>query len=162
MTASQTVDRLSCGWRMDIDTSDQLPLLRVVALTEPTCKRRQIFYTRPNPYTTKTPLDNGRAVHRLPYFFPWFMVMAFLNILRITLVSALLFTSASGVCVSPSVRREWRSISSDERAAWVNAVKVTSLSAQILSSPPDLGNSSVSPTCHTIPRSLLLSTQHFR
>ena len=66
--------------------------------------------------------------------------MAFLDILRIALVSTLLFASASGVCVSPSVRREWRSIRPDERAAWINAVKVNSLFARVRSNLPDLGN----------------------
>ena len=47
-----------------------------------------------------------------------------LDILRIALVSALLFTSVSGHCTTPKVRKEWRRLSPDERASWINAVKV--------------------------------------
>jgi len=59
--------------------------------------------------------------------------MAFLNILRIAVVSTLLFTTVSGAavgatCTNPKVRKEWRSISSDERAAWIDGIKVSSLS----------------------------------
>lgn len=52
--------------------------------------------------------------------------MAPLHPLRIALVSALLLTSVSGHCRAPRVRREWRSITSDERASWINAVNVCS------------------------------------
>jgi len=45
------------------------------------------------------------------------------RILCFTLVSALLFTIVSGHCRAPRVRREWRRISPDERASWINAVK---------------------------------------
>ena len=55
--------------------------------------------------------------------------MALLHILRIALVSALLFTSASGQCTTPKVRKEWRCLSPDQRASWINAVKVFVLSA---------------------------------
>jgi tyrosinase len=34
-----------------------------------------------------------------------------------------LFASANGECLIPRVRKEWRSISSEERASWINAVK---------------------------------------
>ena len=44
--------------------------------------------------------------------------------LRIALAAALLLTSVSGHCVNPKVRKEWRCISADERAAWMKAVKV--------------------------------------
>ncbi|KAF9785223.1 Di-copper centre-containing protein [Thelephora terrestris] len=49
--------------------------------------------------------------------------MGYLHILRVALVSAILFTSVGGHCTSPKVRREWRCISPDERAAWMKAVK---------------------------------------
>ncbi|KAF9647444.1 Di-copper centre-containing protein [Thelephora ganbajun] len=49
--------------------------------------------------------------------------MTFLCILRFILISALLFTSVSGHCRKPRVRREWRSISTTKRASWINAVK---------------------------------------
>jgi tyrosinase len=49
--------------------------------------------------------------------------MGSLHLLRIALVSALLFTSVSGHCTTPKVRKEWRCISADERAAWLKAVK---------------------------------------
>jgi len=49
--------------------------------------------------------------------------MAFLNFLRIAVISTLLFTSVNGACNNPKVRQEWRSISSDDRAAWLNAIK---------------------------------------
>lgn len=93
--------------------------------------------------------------------------MAFLNILRIAVVATLLFTSVSGAavgatCTNPKVRKEWRSISSDERAAWIDGIKVSSLSVQVPSSLPDIGNSSVSPNCRMIPRSFLPSTLRFR
>ena len=50
--------------------------------------------------------------------------MGSFHMLRIALVSALLFTWVSGNCVNPKVRKEWRCISADERAAWMKAVKV--------------------------------------
>jgi len=49
--------------------------------------------------------------------------MGFLHMLRIALTSALLFASVSGHCIKPKVRKEWRCISADERAAWMKAVK---------------------------------------
>ncbi|KAF9785224.1 Di-copper centre-containing protein [Thelephora terrestris] len=49
--------------------------------------------------------------------------MVLLRILCVTLVSVFLFTSVSGRCTNPKVRREWRSLCADERAAWINAVK---------------------------------------
>ena len=60
--------------------------------------------------------------------------MVLLHILRLALVSALLFISVSGHCTTPKVRKEWRRISSDERAAWINAIKVFLLLASVL--PP--------------------------
>lgn len=59
--------------------------------------------------------------------------MVLLHILRITLVSALLFASVRGHCTNPKIRREWRRLSPDERAAWLNAVKVFLLLASMLS-----------------------------
>lgn len=49
--------------------------------------------------------------------------MAFFHVLRVALVSAVLLTSVSGKCTHPKVRKEWRSLRADERAAWINAVK---------------------------------------
>ena len=46
------------------------------------------------------------------------------SVLRVTLVSVFLFTSVDGHCVNPKVRKEWRDLCADERAAWINAVKV--------------------------------------
>jgi len=48
--------------------------------------------------------------------------MAFLDILRVVLLSSLFLTSVNAACKSPRVRKEWRSISSAERAAWIKAV----------------------------------------
>lgn len=50
--------------------------------------------------------------------------MGALHILQIVLASTLLFVSVNGGCTNPQVRKEWRNLSSDERAAWINAVKV--------------------------------------
>lgn len=53
--------------------------------------------------------------------------MAFLSILRAVVVSAVLFTSVSAKsCTKPEVRKEWRSISSEERACWIDAIQVLS------------------------------------
>jgi len=32
--------------------------------------------------------------------------------------------AAKGECVQPTIRREWRTLSDDERAEWITAVKV--------------------------------------
>lgn len=45
-----------------------------------------------------------------------------LRVLCVTLVSALFLTSVSGNCNKPKVRKEWRSLCADERAAWLKAV----------------------------------------
>jgi hypothetical protein len=50
--------------------------------------------------------------------------MGSFRLFRLALVSAFLFTSVSGHCTTPQVRKEWRCISPDERAAWLEAVKV--------------------------------------
>ena len=59
--------------------------------------------------------------------------MVLLHTLRVTLVSALVFTFVSGHCTNPKVRKEWRSLCADERAAWIDAVKVFLLFSQTLS-----------------------------
>jgi hypothetical protein len=47
-----------------------------------------------------------------------------LQILRIAALSAFLFTSASAHCETPKVRKEWRCLCREERAAWIKAVNV--------------------------------------
>lgn len=54
-----------------------------------------------------------------------------LTFLRVALVSTLLFTSVSGHCTTPKVRKEWRCLSPDERASWLNAIKVFVPLAQV-------------------------------
>ena len=66
-----------------------------------------------------------------------------LHILRVALVSALLFRYVSGHCRTPRVRKEWRCISPDERASWINAVKVFPLPARIPSALSELYATSV-------------------
>lgn len=73
-----------------------------------------------------------------------------LLILRITLVSALLFTSVSGQCRVPRVRREWRCISPDERASWIKAVKVFLPLARVTSV---ISEFCISVPCQDTPRS---------
>jgi hypothetical protein len=78
-----------------------------------------------SPRHYKSTLDGTSDEPRPPSLFtPSRTNMVLLSILRITLVSVLLFTSVSGHCTNPKVRKEWRCISSDERASWINAVKV--------------------------------------
>ena len=82
--------------------------------------------------------------------------MALLHILRITLVSALLFTSVGARgCHTPRVRKEWRSISSDERAAWIDAVKVFFFCLPQCCRPLLKYNYSALPMCPTTPPLLL-------
>lgn len=65
--------------------------------------------------------------------------MASLHILRVALVSVLFFAFVDGNhCFVPRVRREWRSISSDERASWIEAVKVFFLLVGVLSALANL------------------------
>lgn len=55
---------------------------------------------------------------------------------RLVLAASVLFGQsviARKHCHNPSVRREWRSMASYERAEWINAVKVESLSSDTLS-----------------------------
>ena len=47
-----------------------------------------------------------------------------LQILRIAALSAFLFTSVSAHCETPKVRKEWRRLCREERAAWIKAVNV--------------------------------------
>ena len=59
-------------------------------------------------------------------------------ILVATLLSAFLFTSVSGQCLTPKVRKEWRCLCQEERAAWIKAINVHPLPASSLSCPPEL------------------------
>ena len=46
---------------------------------------------------------------------------------KLALVAAALLGQSAATrtrCSNPSVRREWRAMSPDERAGWINAVKV--------------------------------------
>ncbi|KAH7870975.1 Di-copper centre-containing protein [Lentinula edodes] len=49
--------------------------------------------------------------------------MGFISTLGVLLSGALLVVSNDAQCTNPTVRREWRTLSRDERAAWISAVK---------------------------------------
>ncbi|KAI0317721.1 Di-copper centre-containing protein [Amylostereum chailletii] len=49
--------------------------------------------------------------------------MFFLGVLSSLLALGLYASSAQAECTNPSVRREWRTFNSDEKAAWISAVK---------------------------------------
>ena len=54
------------------------------------------------------------------------MTVSFSKGVFLALLLTFFTTVYAGHCKKPRVRREWRSISEDERKEWVNAVKVRS------------------------------------
>ena len=119
---------------------------------------------------SETPLRNSSPhvinvrprLHLNPHL-PGFLLsrMIPLHIFSIVLVSALLSVSVSGQCTSPKVRREWRSISPDERASWLKAIKVTLTFDRVPSLHAKPDDFSVWPVCRTILGSLHPSILHF-
>lgn len=103
------------------------------AVLAPVILRRQAMLICRTCLHYKSNLDRAGAVLRLPSPFPLSTRMVLFHILRVTLVSALWFTSVSAHCTNPKVRKEWRNLCADERAAWINAVKVLLLFTWVLS-----------------------------
>lgn len=68
---------------------------------------------RPTVYSHGTPL-------------PSLEIMSIFRSVKLALAAAALFGQAvtAHSCLNPSVRREWRSLSTHERAEWISAVKV--------------------------------------
>ena len=132
---------------LDIGSFDQTPRLQcpsatlhrssthpeATAVLAPVILRRQAMLICRTCLHYKSNLDRAGAVLRLPSPFPLSTRMVLFHILRVTLVSALWFTSVSAHCTNPKVRKEWRNLCADERAAWINAVKVLLLFTWVLS-----------------------------
>ena len=69
--------------------------------------------------------------------------MLFPSTLAILLATIPRAFTAKAECTNPSVRREWRMFSTDEKAGWISAVKV-GLDLPVLAFLPDLETSAES------------------